>query len=164
MKVETFLKAGLVMSLMLLIYALSAQTATDSRALSNRFVPLYYKVIEVCDFLPDDIRSELFNRPGHYVRKLAHFMIYAILGSLILITLWKTPIWQAVSPLLSLSICIIYAMTDEWHQYYIAGRGMQLIDVVIDSMGALVGIFISTTWQCILQCSKDKKKTINKNF
>ena len=39
-------------------------------------------------------------------------------------------------------IAILYAVTDELHQIYVPGRSFGIRDIVIDSLGALTGIFI----------------------
>lgn len=38
---------------------------------------------------------------------------------------------------LSFAICFLYAVSDEYHQSFVAGRSPQLKDVMIDSLGAL---------------------------
>ncbi len=42
--------------------------------------------------------------------------------------------------MLSLMICILYAISDEVHQSFVPGRGPGVMDVLIDSAGAMVGI------------------------
>lgn len=42
----------------------------------------------------------------------------------------------------SLIIGIFYATSDEIHQCFIPGRGPQITDVIIDSMGVLLGILL----------------------
>ena len=44
--------------------------------------------------------------------------------------------------LLSLIICFTYACTDEFHQSFIPGRTSQFIDVIIDTTGGLLSVFI----------------------
>jgi len=34
----------------------------------------------------------------------------------------------------------LYALTDEIHQYFVAGRACQLSDVLIDSVGVFLGV------------------------
>ena len=43
---------------------------------------------------------------------------------------------------ISLIVGIIYAISDEIHQAFIPGRGPQLADVILDSMGVLTGIVL----------------------
>ena len=44
--------------------------------------------------------------------------------------------------LISLCIGILYATSDEIHQAFVPGRGPQVTDVMIDSMGVVLGILI----------------------
>ena len=43
---------------------------------------------------------------------------------------------------LGLVFTVIYAMTDEYHQSFVPGRAMMARDVLIDTLGALLGVFI----------------------
>ena len=70
------------------------------------------------------------------VRKAAHFTEYALL-----LALW----WRALASMVSgrralagaLAITILYAVTDELHQTFVNGRSGRLLDVGIDTAGAL---------------------------
>jgi len=42
--------------------------------------------------------------------------------------------------LLAWCLTIIFAITDEYHQYYVPGRSARLFDVGIDSLGSLIGL------------------------
>jgi VanZ family protein len=76
------------------------------------------------------------------VRKSAHFIAYLILGLLTFITARQctTDVKRAI--ILSISFTFIYACTDEVHQLFIAGRSGQPRDVLIDTLGATVGVSI----------------------
>lgn len=64
-------------------------------------------------------------------KKTAHVTEYAILYFLV---------WRASSKAfaVSLILCIIYSLTDEWHQTFTPGREGTLRDVGFDSLGALI--------------------------
>ena len=52
----------------------------------------------------------------------------------------------------TLLLCIGYAITDELHQAFVPGRTPKLLDVLIDSSGALLGIrmyvwFVESVWR-----------------
>ncbi len=68
------------------------------------------------------------------VRDLAHFMEYFILG--ILIYNYDKNILK------SIIICVLYAISDEVHQIFVPGREFQYSDVLIDSLGSLLGILM----------------------
>ena len=46
--------------------------------------------------------------------------------------------------ILSFLFSIIYASSDEFHQTFVPGRDGNIVDVLIDSSGALVGILVSS--------------------
>ena len=74
------------------------------------------------------------------IRKLAHLTEYAILSYL-----WFTALnqgrqgWSPKRALLALTLSILYAASDEYHQAFISSRSSSLTDVGIDSIGALMG-------------------------
>ena len=77
------------------------------------------------------------------VRKSAHFLAYAILGGLCfesLSTLDKLS--KKKTFFIALLISVLYAISDEIHQYFVPGRACQFRDVMIDSCGALFGIAV----------------------
>ncbi len=68
------------------------------------------------------------------LRKGAHVVEYAILGALLLRALGR----QTPAFLLGVG----YAITDEFHQHFVAGRHASPVDVAIDSTGVLLGILL----------------------
>jgi VanZ family protein len=73
------------------------------------------------------------------VRKCAHFIEYFILGILLFMGFKDiNRLKQTFS--ISLLLGVIYAATDEIHQYFIPGRAMSIKDVFIDSLGVLTGL------------------------
>ncbi|MFA8437281.1 VanZ family protein [Pueribacillus sp. YX66] len=83
------------------------------------------------------VTPDLFN---FYVRKAAHFFAYFVLGMLALHAFIKSGLHGWRSIWCALALCVLYAITDEVHQLFIAGRAGQVRDVLIDSVGAIVGI------------------------
>jgi VanZ family protein len=68
------------------------------------------------------------------LRKGAHMTEYAILGLLLLRALGRE--------LPALAIGILYAITDEIHQHFVRGRHASPVDVLIDTVGLAIGIFL----------------------
>ena len=74
------------------------------------------------------------------LRKLAHGTEYAILGALLVRALRR--------PLPSAVLAVAYSITDEIHQSFISGRHGAPVDVLIDSLGVLVGVVLAARrWQ-----------------
>lgn len=76
------------------------------------------------------------------VRKSAHFSIYFILGLLLISLVLEYIPMNKVSIIIALLISFLYAVSDEVHQYFVPGRSCEVRDVLIDTCGALLGIFI----------------------
>lgn len=74
------------------------------------------------------------------LRKIMHFTEYLILSLLLLNTLTKTNIKNKY--FITIIICFLYAITDEYHQTFIDGRTGQFIDVLIDTAGSILGLII----------------------
>jgi VanZ family protein len=75
------------------------------------------------------------------LRKGAHTAEYALLGALLLRALGT-----GVPALL---VGVAYAASDELHQHFVRGRHASPVDVGIDAIGLLVGIFVAhrtTSW------------------
>lgn len=73
-------------------------------------------------------------------RKIAHFVLFLVLGILLSFALKVFGIKGNWAYLVAVGICILYAFSDELHQSFVPGRNAQLVDVLIDAVGALAGI------------------------
>jgi VanZ family protein len=71
------------------------------------------------------------------VKKLGHVAGYALLGAAYLHALGDQ---KSSAAWLALSLAILFAITDEFHQYFVPGRNASPIDVLIDGAGAWIGI------------------------
>lgn len=117
--------AVLSLACMVLIFCFSADNAEESTEKSDFFV-------KILESLPIAVRDNL----SFIVRKTAHFSVYALLGFLV------SGAFSGKQKLYTLSICFLYACTDEIHQYFVAGRSCRFQDVMIDTAGAFSGILI----------------------
>ena len=83
------------------------------------------------------------------IRKLGHFSEYMTLGFFSFSYLSNLFIENnnikdfKKTGILSFLFSIIYASSDEFHQTFVLGRDGNIVDVLIDSSGALVGILVS---------------------
>ena len=78
---------------------------------------------------------------GFFIRKLAHFSEYTILGVL---SGLAVPFYKKKNPYLWAAWLFGtgIAATDEFIQYFIPGRSGNIIDVLIDSSGVLFGVML----------------------
>ncbi|QNO13296.1 VanZ family protein [Alkalicella caledoniensis] len=128
----------LVLLWMGLIFYMSAQPATQSQEMSKGVVEVVVQTVErVAPSLAEQLDIRYLH---HIVRKNAHFIIYLILGVLVINALNVSVVegWKGI--VFALSICILYAISDEVHQLFVPGRSGEVRDVIIDSAGSSVGI------------------------
>lgn len=133
------------------IFSLSSQPAFESNELSlgiaDRIIKLFGNLFRF------DI--DILN---HIVRKGAHSIAYLILAVLIFnyVNQRKISGWKSV--VLVLSLCVLYAISDEIHQLYVEGRSGQPSDVLIDSIGAVAGVGVFKLLQRLFSSILHRKK------
>lgn len=73
-----------------------------------------------------------------------HAIIYAALGFFVHPALRSSlpglTRWQAF--FLALFFCVLYGISDEFHQSFVPGRTASLFDVMVDSAGGLSGVLL----------------------
>ncbi len=125
-----------------LIFGFSSQDAKESSGVSRKVTETITKGIKSIQEKPKDEKEKIISRIEHIIRKIAHFSIYAVVGAL-LMALFKTYKLKEINSIsYSLILGTIYAISDEIHQCFIPGRGPQVTDVIIDSIGVLFGILL----------------------
>ena len=98
---------------------------------------------------PSDDKIEkattLLNSP---LRKVMHASVYFVLAFfiMILINVIKKKKNYLFSSLITILICFVFAITDEYHQTLVMGRTGQFLDVLIDTTGGLVGTLFFGTY------------------
>jgi hypothetical protein len=115
--------------------ASSSKSGTVTEAAVEVFVRDY-------DDLSPDKQIDIFDHAEHIIRKIAHFSIYTVLGFMASLTVGKRKVFSRGS-LFTLIFCMLYACSDEIHQYFVPGRSCQLMDVFIDTSGAVTGMLFS---------------------
>ena len=92
-----------------------------------------------------------------------HASVYSVLAFFIIlfinILLNNKHYWIAL--IITLTVCIGFAISDEYHQTFVSGRTGQPLDVCIDSAGSLVGTGIYTTYYIVYK--NGYKKAIREN-
>ena len=142
---------------MFCIFRLSGMSSKNSNGKSTGIIGLFIEdALEITndygitDSHPDDSKlehaSELINAP---MRKVIHATVYFVLAFFIMIifSILFEHNNYLLSVLISLILCIIFAGTDEFHQTFVNGRTGQLLDVIIDSAGAVIGIMFYSTYE-----------------
>lgn len=104
-----------------------------------------------------------------FLRKYAHFFIYLFLGIIVKNALSVSGVKGFTAFAIALGICALKGVTDEIHQAFVPGRIPLVMDVVIDTAGAFVGIVVysimdwvagnRTIWQAFWNITHEKEET-----
>ncbi len=109
---------------------------------------------EILIFLYPDIPYESLNSIHQFIRKAAHVTEYFILSLLLLRAFHGSSFRRTRrQSLLTLLIVVLWAAGDELHQAFVPERTASVIDVMIDTGGALLGLVVSAIWH---RCRKEK--------
>ena len=142
-KLRSIILICLTLLWMAVIFAMSAKPAADSTDMSISLGRVLYDI-----FMPDygDLSEEeqlmLAEDIDHPLRKAAHITEYAVLGALVVMTLNDVEKPRKGRNIAAAAVSVIYAFTDELHQYFVPGRSAELRDVAIDSAGVLIGVLL----------------------
>ena len=83
------------------------------------------------------------------IDKLLHCLLYAVLGLAALVAL-PPQFWQQ-RPFLSSGVivlfCLLYGISDEFHQSFIPGRSCDVFDVVADASGGVLAVVCGWCWR-----------------
>ena len=131
--VLTLLFLALALVWACVIFGFSSQDAEQSASLSEEVTEVIVDTFEV--------KTEP-NIIEHFVRKTAHFTEYAVFGGLLFLSFAFFCRYKQKSPYLALIpsslVSLVYAASDEFHQGFVSGRSPELIDVCIDTSGAVL--------------------------
>lgn len=130
--------------------------SNESSETSSKVITTF---IEIRDNITNNNTSEIdktiiIENLSFIVRKLAHITEYIILAFLMYNVLHN---YNINDYKIVIILCIIYSCTDEFHQLFIPGRSGQIIDVLIDTIGIIIG----TTFYYLLIKTKKIKNIWN---
>jgi VanZ family protein len=82
-----------------------------------------------------------FDRADRIVKKGSHMIGYGILA----ISYWHVFGYRTDRRWFAWLLAVLYAVTDEFHQSFVAGRNASVWDVVIfDNLGALISLWLGS--------------------
>ena len=122
---------------MVVIFLFSAQNDSQSGDTSGVIVRWFLSLIYPgFDGFAPERQTEILAFWHLIIRKGAHFTEYAVLAMLVANALRVCGKYRWFLPVV---ISAGYAVTDEIHQYFVPGRACRLLDMGIDTCGAIFG-------------------------
>lgn len=126
-----FLRLFVLFSWMIVIFLLSNEVADTSSVRSGVIVDLLAQSVSWSEGLLTFL-----------TRKAAHIFVYFVLGILMFNAVrHHAPLRRAAW--MSIVFVLVYAVFDEIHQLFVAGRSGEIRDVLIDTVAGAVGIGIT---------------------
>ena len=129
-------KIFLVLSIlwMCVIFYMSNQPATISSNHSGNVI----NIISSIPFIGSLMNYLTSINIGEFiVRKCAHMFSYCLLSILLFMSVYEKNIKKGI--IIAFIGAFLYACTDEFHQLFIPGRSGEFRDVMIDSIGGIIG-------------------------
>ncbi len=124
------------------IFKFSDQSGTDSSELSKKVVRKALNIFPYTRDLSIETKEKMVEASQPIVRKLAHFSIYTLVGIFIMSFISTYNIHLKYKFLVSITVGLIYALSDELHQSFTPDRSPSFWDVIIDTCGVMCGILI----------------------
>ena len=126
---------------MIVIFSFSSADANKSTGTSDKVITT---MIEIKDKITDQEtpiseKEIIVKNSSFYIRKIAHITEYLILGFLMFNLLKQ---YSVTNIYYAIGLSILYSCTDEFHQLFISGRSGSIRDVLIDSIGILIGTYL----------------------
>lgn len=126
-----------------MLFFFSSQTATQSTVLSGETIRALLTVFKP-EFLTMTAlqQTQLVAGLQNVVRNTAHFLSYFLLAVLCMAALRQHRLQKGQQTILTLLICMGYALLDETHQLFVAGRAFEYTDLGLDLSGTLTGLIL----------------------
>lgn len=156
------------------IYKLSDMNTINSNGHSTDIISIFLeKGLEFTNDLgitnshPNESKIEhastLLNSP---LRKVMHASVYFVLAFIVIIfvnMLFKNKKYL-VSLFITLTLCFLFALTDEYHQTFVSGRTGKFQDVIIDTTGALFGTLFYGTYYLVYNFGKNNDDELDEKI
>ena len=143
------------------IFCFSSQDGEKSSSVSRKVTTAVTQNVKKIQDMDSKERELTLNKIEHVIRKIAHFSIYTLVGILMMALMSTYDISKRKQILISILVGIMYATSDEIHQYFIPGRSAMVTDVLIDTAGVCLGVLIVLiSLQIYIKIYKKRQKSI----
>lgn len=160
-KIKIIISAVLIIIWMIAVFAFSSQDGEKSSNTSNGTVEKIVSIVLNKTKTSENKKQEIIYTINPLVRKIAHYLEYAIGGCLIINFVILLNVQKNKAIFRSIFFGVFYAITDELHQLFVPGRSAQVVDVFIDSCGIVTGVLV---FFIIYELKHKKRQRIRGNF
>lgn len=90
-------------------------------------------------FLLSNIPGDQYPQESFDYGSIAHFFEFLILSYLLTAASGK---YTFKKMLVVLTFCLLFALSDEWHQSFVPNRSVSLLDWLVDGVGTVAGLAV----------------------
>jgi len=145
----------------LVVFGFSYETAFESSRRSAG-LSLFLAHLWHGDFdtLPENVQLSIMNVCVFFVRKLAHYLEYGLIGTLSSLTIQTYKLDMKIKMLIPTSLGLCVAIFDELSQIFHEGRAPQFRDVMIDFCGTITAVAGIALIFTVIKHYMNKKKSL----
>ncbi len=160
--IDRVISTALLVAVLTVIFILSAQNSHESDGVSGGFIKTLASVFKP-DFgtLTEAQQLKIVEAWQSVVRTLGHFSEYGALGFFAANAARSyglKGLWGILAPF---AFSVVYALSDEIHQIFVPGRTCELKDLLVDSLGSLLGVLLFSLVMWIILKEKRKSRPNN---
>ena len=141
------------------IFSNSLQTGEESSSQSVAVVDTVQKIVGA--IAPDSpiatATGEAYDRLHGQIRTVAHFCEFALLGVL-LVWCYRSYTRDKAFAFLPVALVLLTPLVDECLQTLVGGRGAELFDVFVDSLGGISGCAFAGIVLFLIWCIRRKRE------
>lgn len=143
------------------IFCFSSQDGEESSTISRKVTTAVTQNVKKIQDMDSKQRELTLDKIEHVIRKIAHFSIYTLVGILMMALMSTYDIAKRKQILISIFIGMMYATSDEIHQYFVPERTALFTDVLIDTTGVCLGaLIVLVALQIYIKIRKKRQKSI----
>ncbi len=120
-----------------IIFLLSNATGDKSTRDSERIISKIYNKIT-----HNRLKTQTLEKLNIILRKCMHAVVFCILEILIFLCLRTFGVHNWKLSIMSIVLASLYACSDEFHKKFVEGRHCDFIEVLIDIVGAFIGVIL----------------------
>lgn len=120
--------------------------ATPDKPTSQPVFRILVAIGWMCLIFLISARSSVPQPPGitpEITSNVGHFSVYFVLAILIWWVLGGFGLEGRRRWLLAFGLTVLYGISDEWHQTFVPGRQPDLMDLMVDGVGAACGLYVA---------------------
>lgn len=136
-----FCKIIFVLFWMALIFSFSMDNGDSSTVKSNTIIDIVSKFFYREELTLEE-KEGVHEKYEIIVRKTAHFTLYFFLGFSVLLLLKEYNLINKRGIIISICFVLLYACSDEVHQLFVPDRSGEILDVLLDTIGGSLGVYI----------------------